>query len=91
MWLLNTGIALHRAVGQPVDAFLVLGGSIQREIYAAELAKQYPETPILISSGSQDPCILYLFDRSLAPKNRIWLEHCADSTFGNFYFALPIL
>jgi uncharacterized SAM-binding protein YcdF (DUF218 family) len=90
-WLLYVGIALRHAAEQPVDAFLVLGGSIQREIYAAELAKQYPQTPILISSGSHDPCILRLFDRADAPTNRVWLERCADSTFGNFYFALPLL
>jgi uncharacterized SAM-binding protein YcdF (DUF218 family) len=90
-WLLHAGIAWRQAVERPVDVFLVLGGSIQREIYAAELAKQYPQTPILISSGSPDPCIWRLFDRTLAPKHRVWLERCADSTFGNFYFALPIL
>ncbi|MGB3558098.1 MAG: YdcF family protein [Geitlerinemataceae cyanobacterium] len=90
-WLLHTAIALRSAANLPVDAFLVLGGSIQREIYAAELAKHYPQTPILISSGSPDPCIWLLFDRAAAPKGRVWLERCADSTFGNFYFALPIL
>lgn len=91
LWLFHTSIALQNAAEQPVDAFLVLGGSIQREIYATELVQQYPQTPILISSGSPDPCIIRLFDRSQAPTHQVWLEHCADSTFGNFYFALPIL
>jgi uncharacterized SAM-binding protein YcdF (DUF218 family) len=74
-----------------VDAFLVLGGSIQREIYAAQLVKQHPDTPVLISSGSDDPCILLIFQRSRSPIDSVWLERCAQSTFGNFYFALPIL
>jgi len=90
-WGVQTGLALRNAADRPTDAFLVLGGSIQREIYAAELAKQSPQTPILISSGSPDPCIWLLFDQSAAPQNQVWLERCADSTFGNFYFSLPIL
>lgn len=90
-WGWQTGLALRNAAASPVDSVLVLGGSIQREIYAAELAKQSPQTPILISSGSDDPCIWLLFDRVAAPKSRVWLERCADSTFGNFYFSLPIL
>lgn len=89
--LLQSAIALYDAARQPVDAVLVLGGSIKREMYAAQLAKQSPQTPILISSGSEDPCILLLFNRAKAPVDRVLLERCADSTFGNFYFALPIL
>lgn len=90
-WGVPTGMALRNGAALPTDAFLVLGGSIQREIYAAELATESPQTPILISSGSPDPCIGLLFDRVAAPKSRVWLERCADSTFGNFYFSLPIL
>jgi uncharacterized SAM-binding protein YcdF (DUF218 family) len=74
-----------------VDALLVLGGSIQREIYAAKLVKQHPDTPVLISSGSDDPCILLIFQRERSPINSVWLERCAQSTFDNFYFALSIL
>ncbi len=84
-------VRLQAASAQPVDAFLVLGGSIQREIYVAELAKQYPETPILISQGSAEPCIWLIFERAGAPMQNVWLEKCADSTFENFYFSSPIL
>ncbi|MGK7936141.1 MAG: YdcF family protein [Xenococcaceae cyanobacterium] len=76
---------------KPVDAFFVLGGSINREIYVAQLAKQHPEIPILISHGSDDPCILLIFQREQAPLNLVWLEKCAESTFGNFFFSLPLL
>ncbi|NET33770.1 MAG: YdcF family protein [Cyanothece sp. SIO1E1] len=75
----------------PTDAILVLGGSIRREIYAAQLAAQSPETPILISQGSPDPCIWLVFKRATASMQQVWLEKCAQSTFGNFYFSLPVL
>lgn len=90
-WLLIIGLNLHSAASKSVDAFFVLGGSIYREIYVAQLAKQYPETPILISQGSTDPCILLIFQREQAPIRQVWLEKCADSTFDNFYFNIPIL
>ncbi|MGV2387612.1 MAG UNVERIFIED_CONTAM: hypothetical protein LVR29_02515 [Microcystis novacekii LVE1205-3] len=44
-----------------------------------------------MSEGSKDPCILLLFERAKAPKTNVWLEKCANSTFGNFFFAVPIL
>ncbi|MGF1478811.1 MAG: YdcF family protein [Cyanophyceae cyanobacterium] len=76
---------------KPVDALLVLGGSIQREIHAAQLAKQYPELPIVISQGADDPCVFLIFQREQARLDKVWLERCADSTFGNFFFGIPIL
>ena len=91
VWLVGNIILLHSAATAPVDTFLVLGGSIKREIYIANIAKQYPQTPILISAGSEDPCIVGLFQRENSPLDQVWLEHCAKSTFDNFYFTLPIL
>lgn len=91
VWLVGNTILLHSASKAAVDAYLVLGGSIKREIYIAQVAKQYPQTPILISAGSKDPCIVGLFQRVNAPLEQVWLEHCAKSTFGNFYFTLAIL
>ncbi|MEM6754562.1 MAG: YdcF family protein [Cyanobacteria bacterium P01_C01_bin.38] len=91
IWLFFTTITVLIASSKPVDAFFVLGGSIKREMYVAELAQQYPQTPILISSGSKDPCILLIFQRQTAPMNNVWLEKCADSTFDNFYYSIPIL
>jgi len=89
--LLYNSAILYAASQKPVGAILVLGGSITREIHVAELAKQLPSVPILISQGSLDPCILLIFQRSSAPIDKVWLEKCAKSTFGNFYFSLPIL
>ncbi|MDZ8224351.1 MULTISPECIES: YdcF family protein [unclassified Nostoc] len=91
VWLIFTTITLVFASSQPVDAFFVLGGSIHREIYVAQQAKQYPQTPILISHGSPDPCIWLIFQAKLAGLQNVWLENCANSTFENFYYGIPIL
>jgi len=90
-WLLINTLNLQAAASRPVDAFFVLGGSIRREIYVANLAKQHPETRVLISQGSKEPCIWLIFQREKAPIRQVWLEKCADSTFDNFYFNIPIL
>ena len=90
-WLLHLTLILWLNASKPVNAFLVLGGSISREIYVAQLAQQNPEIPILISHGSDDPCILLIFEREGARLEKVWLEKCADSTFGNFFFSIPIL
>ncbi|MCT7950891.1 YdcF family protein [Ancylothrix sp. C2] len=90
-WLLKVHSVLQKSASEPVSAILVLGGSIQREIYAAELAKTNPKIPILISQGSADPCIWLLFQRAGAPLDQVLLEKCAHSTFDNFKFSLPIL
>ncbi|WP_176727019.1 YdcF family protein [Nostoc sp. KVJ20] len=90
-WLIFTTITLVFASSQPVDAYFVLGGSIRREAYVAQQAKQYPQIPILISHGSPDPCILLIFQAELASLQNVWLEKCANSTFENFYYSIPIL
>ncbi|MEH2449513.1 MAG: YdcF family protein [Nostoc sp.] len=90
-WLIFTTITLVFASSQPVDTFFVLGGSIHRETYIAQQAKQYPQTPILISHGSPDPCIWLIFQAELAGLQNVWLEKCANSTFENFYYGIPIL
>jgi uncharacterized SAM-binding protein YcdF (DUF218 family) len=84
-------ITLIYASSKVIDANFVLGGSIQREIYVADLARKNPEIPTLISQGSQDPCILLIFQKKGVNLKNIWLEKCADSTFGNFFYSLPIL
>jgi uncharacterized SAM-binding protein YcdF (DUF218 family) len=90
-WFLTIWLSLWVASSKPVDAVLVLGGSIQREIYAADLAKQSPTVPILISQGSSDPCVRSVFQHAQAPMMQVWLEKCARSTFDNFWFNIPTL
>ncbi|MEA5570590.1 YdcF family protein [Calothrix sp. UHCC 0171] len=91
VWLVLNTITLIYASSQAVDANFVLGGSIKREIYAAELATNNPKIPTLISQGSQDPCILRIFQKKAVNLSNVWLEKCANSTFGNFFYSLPIL
>lgn len=88
--LVNT-LRLFWAASGSVDTLFVLGGSIRREVYVAELVKYYPEARVLISHGSSDPCIVLIFQKENTPIRKVWLEKCADSTFENFYYSLPIL
>ena len=90
--ILATFTSLWRSRQAPTDAYLVLGGSIRREMYMAQLASSFDTpTPILVSAGSVDPCIRLLFEQTGAPLNNVWLENCAESTFGNFVYSVPLL
>ncbi|WP_071518513.1 YdcF family protein [Geitlerinema sp. PCC 9228] len=87
--------ALPAAANAQLDAVLVLGGSIRREVYVAQLARDWQTSnrtiPILISGGSDPPCTVKVFHLFDAPKENVWLEKCATSTFDNFYFSVPII
>ena len=83
---LNITVNLPLNSSKPVDAYFVLGGSITREIYVAKSAKYNPEIPIIISTGSDEPCIFLIFQRERASMDNVWLEQCANSTFENFFF-----
>jgi uncharacterized SAM-binding protein YcdF (DUF218 family) len=90
IWLIAKAVTLKISSSKRVDAFFVLGGSIQREVYVSKIASNYPQIPILISQGSPDGCIVNIFQREAIAMDNIWLEKCANSTFGNFYYAIPI-
>lgn len=90
-WAVIVGSRLYHHARQPVDTLLVLGGSIRREIYVADMIAQGNPFPTLISHGSQPPCIRILFERVSAPLTPVWLEECAESTFDNYRYSLPIL
>lgn len=87
----NVFIRLPTNSNHTVDGILVLGGSIRREIYAAKLAPQYQDIPIIVSQGSKPPCIKLIFEREQAPMDDVWVEQCAHSTFDNFFFCVPLL
>ncbi|MCT7982231.1 YdcF family protein [Laspinema sp. A4] len=82
---------LQSATSGPIDAILVLGGSIKREMYVTQFAKQNPDLPIVISQGSASPCVQLIFERDRAPNQNVWLERCAYSTFTNFTFSGELL
>jgi uncharacterized SAM-binding protein YcdF (DUF218 family) len=91
------GLVIFRALqliiayNSPVEAFLVLGGTPNREIFVAKLAKQTPPVKVLISGGSESPCIWLIFEKHTAPKDNVWMERCSHNTFENFYYSTPIL
>ncbi len=87
----NVLVRLPINANHTVDGILVLGGSIRREIYAAQIAPQYQEIPIIVSQGSKPPCIKLIFQREQAPMDNVWVEQCAYSTFDNFFFCVPLL
>lgn len=95
LWLAVLVGTLSQSARSPIDGILVLGGSIQREIFVAQQrssqAPSWLNVPILISQGSSDPCIWLIFEREIAAKEGVWLEKCAQSTFDNFRFSLPVL
>ncbi|MCT7955572.1 YdcF family protein [Laspinema palackyanum] len=84
-------LRLQSAAAGSVDAILVLGGSIKREMYVTQFARQNPDIPIVISQGSASPCVQLIFDRDRAPNQNVWLERCAYSTFTNFTFSGELL
>lgn len=91
MWGAIALTQLYHHAQEPVDAILVLGGSIRRELYVAETVTQGNELPILISQGAKPPCVRIIFDRIAAPLDQVWLETCAHSTFDNYRYALAVL
>ncbi|MEM1368772.1 MAG: YdcF family protein [Cyanobacteria bacterium P01_H01_bin.15] len=90
-WLIQTSWMVAQNRDHPVDAIFVLGGGIYREVRAAELRQWQTEIPILISKGSDDPCIVQIFQEMQTSMQNVWLETCANSTFENFFFSVPIL
>lgn len=90
-WFLLNLWQLSQLATKPVDGILVLGGSISREIYAAQFAQHHPQLPVIISQGSPTPCIQKIWQHFQNNRQQVWLERCADSTFDNFVYTLPIL
>ena len=91
VWLVSLGLRLGYHAISSIDATLILGGSIRREIYGAEHHLAQSDQPLLISGGSQLPCLYLLFKQYQAPLDQVWVEPCAQSTFDNFFYAAPIL
>jgi uncharacterized SAM-binding protein YcdF (DUF218 family) len=78
----------YRQVGNTIkepQALLVLGGSLQREEFAAKFAKQYPDSPLWISSGSPREYAEWFFmTESGIPRDQLNLDYRAVDTVTNF-------
>lgn len=78
----------YRQVGNAIEqpqALLVLGGSLQREEFAARFAKQHPDLPIWVSSGSPKEYAEWFFTtESGISRDRLNLDYRAVDTVTNF-------
>jgi len=66
------------------QAILVLGGSPEREKFAAQFALQHPQLPIFVSSGSPQEYAEYVFEQAGVKRDRIHLDYRAVDTVSNF-------
>jgi len=84
--LMLCGLALSygRSLMLQPQAILVLGGSPDREAYAAELAQEYTELPIWVSSGSPMEYSEWLFAEYGIARDRVHLDYQAVDTVTNF-------
>jgi uncharacterized SAM-binding protein YcdF (DUF218 family) len=63
---------------------LVLGGAEERERYAAKLAKEHPNLPIWVSSGSPRWYVQKIFQEEGIRRDRLHLDYRAQDTVTNF-------
>jgi uncharacterized SAM-binding protein YcdF (DUF218 family) len=80
-WL---GYRYIRNVLTPPQAVLVLGGSVEREQFAAEFAKGHPALPIWISSGAPKDYSEWVFSEAGVALDRLKLDYRAVDTLTNF-------
>lgn len=66
------------------EAVLVLGGAAERERFAAEFAKQHPNLPVWVSSGSNPEYAEWIFTEAGIDPNRVHLDYQAVDTVTNF-------
>lgn len=66
------------------QAILVLGGSTQREKFAAEFARQNPDIPIWISGGTPKNYAQKVFANAGINSTRLHLDYRAVDTVTNF-------
>lgn len=74
---------VRSAVAQP-DAILVLGGDPKREDFAAIFARQHPNLPIWISSGSNQEYTEAVFADAGINFQRLHIDRTAKDTVTNF-------
>jgi len=63
---------------------LVLGGSPERERFAAQFAKSNPDVEIWVSSGSNPEYAQWVFDEAHVPSEQWQLDYSAVDTVTNF-------
>ena len=66
------------------EAFVVLGGHEERERFTAQLARQHPQLPIWISSGSPEGYARQIFAKAGIDRDRLHFDYRASDTVTNF-------
>lgn len=66
------------------QAMLVLGGSVERERFAAQFARQHPDVAIWVSSGSPKDYAKRVFAKAGIDQSRLHLDYRALDTVTNF-------
>ena len=69
---------------QQPEAILVLGGSLAREEFAADFARQHSDLEIWISGGSNPEYAQWLFTEAGVSLQRLHLDYSAVDTVTNF-------
>ncbi|NEO84817.1 MAG: YdcF family protein [Spirulina sp. SIO3F2] len=72
-------------------AIVVLGGDFEREYFAADFAQNYPQLPVVISSGMPEPKSRQFFAQVGVGGDRLVYDHQAVDTLTNFTTLLPQL
>ncbi|WP_017716222.1 YdcF family protein [Kamptonema formosum] len=70
-------------IDQP-EAMLVLGGDTKREVFAAKLAREYPDIEIWVSGGSNREYAEWVFSEAGIDRKRLHLDERAVDTVTNF-------
>ncbi len=81
IWFGVRAVQIH--FEQP-DAILVLGGSEDREQFTAKFARQHPDLPIWISSGTPREYSEWVFSEAGVDLERLNLDYQAVDTVTNF-------
>jgi uncharacterized SAM-binding protein YcdF (DUF218 family) len=66
------------------QAILVLGGSLDREHFAATFAQEHPELEVWVSSGSNREYAEWVFQEADISRDRLHLDYQAVDTVTNF-------
>uniref|UniRef100_UPI0025B58255 YdcF family protein n=1 Tax=Trichocoleus desertorum TaxID=1481672 RepID=UPI0025B58255 len=73
-----------RSYFQQPQAVLVLGGAPEREVFAAEFAREHPQVSVWISSGSNPEYTEWAFSEAGIDPERVIIDREAVDTVTNF-------
>lgn len=80
-------LAIAQQQAPDPQIILVLGGSPDREMLAADLAEQHPNLKIWVSTGTSDAA--QIFQEAQIPPARVYLDTRATDTVTNFTTVVP--